>query len=291
MNKNTVTGLVLMALLLIGFSWYNRPSQEQIEAYQRQQDSIAAAQAQAEKDRIAEDQKRAADAEAALHGDSTNLFFAALNGEATDVVLQNDKVRLTFSTKGGTLSSAQVLGFKDRHGAEDVTLFTSEGQHMNILVAGKEDNIVTQDLYFTPSNVTDTTLTMTAPAADGGSIRLDYRLHDGHLLHMAFTAQGMSRHFAPTTKELAIEWDDSCRQQEKGFMFENRYATLTYKRKSGKTKYLSETSEKSETMEEPLDWVAYKNQFFSAVLIAKDEFSAGAHLTSVPQEKGSGFLK
>ena len=280
-----------MALLLIGFSWYNRPSQEQMEAYQRQQDSIAAAQAEAEKQRIADEQRREAEAEAAAQGDSTSLFYAVLNGENEDVVLKNEKVRLTFSTRGGTLSAAQVLNFKDRNGADDVTLFTSEGQQMNFLIAGKDDNIVTQDLFFTPTNHTDSTLTMTAQAADDGSIVFDYRLHDDHLLHIAFHAEGMSRHFAPTTKQLAIAWQDSCRQQEKGFMFENRYATLTYKKKSGKTKYLSETSEKSLTTEEALDWVAFKNQFFSAVLIAKDDFAAGAQLTSKPQEKGSGFLK
>ncbi|MBQ3630302.1 MAG: membrane protein insertase YidC [Prevotella sp.] len=291
MNRNTVTGLVLMALLLIGFSWYNQPSKEQMEAYQRQQDSIAAAQAQAEQQRLADEQQRAEAAAAAAKGDTTSLFYQALTGTSEDVVLKNEKVRLTFSTKGGMLSSAQVLGFKDRNGADDVTLFTNEGQRMNILIAGKDDNVVTEDLFFTPSNVTDSTLTMTASAADGGKIVIDYRLHDDHLLHIGFRAQDMSRHFAPTTKQMAIEWQDSCRQQEKGFMFENRYATLTYKKHDGKTKYLSETSEKSITTEEALDWVAFKNQFFSAVLIAKDEFAAGAQLTSKPQEKGSGFLK
>ena len=280
-----------MALLLIGFSWYNQPSKEQMEAYQRQQDSIAAAQAQAEQQRLADGQQRAEAAAAAAKGDTTSLFYQALTGTSEDVVLKNEKVRLTFSTKGGMLSSAQVLGFKDRNGADDVTLFTNEGQRMNILIAGKDDNVVTEDLFFTPSNVTDSTLTMTASAADGGKIVIDYRLHDDHLLHIGFRAQDMSRHFAPTTKQMAIEWQDSCRQQEKGFMFENRYATLTYKKHDGKTKYLSETSEKSITTEEALDWVAFKNQFFSAVLIAKDEFAAGAQLTSKPQEKGSGFLK
>jgi YidC/Oxa1 family membrane protein insertase len=280
-----------MALLLIGFSWYNQPSKEQMEAYQRQQDSIAAAQAQAEQQRLADEQQRAEAAAAAAKGDTTSLFYQALTGTSEDVVLKNEKVRLTFSTKGGMLSSAQVLGFKDRNGADDVTLFTKEGQRMNILIAGKDDNVVTEDLFFTPSNVTDSTLTMTASAADGGKIVIDYRLHDDHLLHIGFRAQDMSRHFAPTTKQMAIEWQDSCRQQEKGFMFENRYATLTYKKHDGKTKYLSETSEKSITTEEALDWVAFKNQFFSAVLIAKDEFAAGAQLTSKPQEKGSGFLK
>lgn len=107
MNRNTVTGLVLMALLLIGFSWYNQPSKEQMEAYQRQQDSIAAAQAQAEQQRLADEQQRAEAAAAAAKGDTTSLFYQALTGTSEDVVLKNEKVRLTFSTKGGMLSSAQ----------------------------------------------------------------------------------------------------------------------------------------------------------------------------------------
>ena len=75
-------------------------------------------------------------------------------------------------------------------------------------------------------------------------------------------------------------------------MFENRYATLTYKEKNGGTDYLNETSEKiDEKIEETLDWVAFKNQFFSAALIARNDFQGGSLMTSVPQDKGSGYLK
>ena len=105
-------------------------------------------------------------------------------------------------------------------------------------------------------------------------------------------AKGLSGLFAPNYKEMDIEWSDKCRQQEKGFTFENRYATLTYKEKDGGTDYLSETSAKEdEKIEEKLDWVAFKNQFFSAVLISKDDFAANSLLTSIPQEKGTGYLK
>ena len=291
MNKNTLTGLLLMAALLIGFSWYNQPSKEEVEAYRKQQDSIAAAQALAEQQQREAEEARLQAAEAAAKGDTTSLFYAVLNGNDEPIMLKNDKLELTFQTKGGTVSQARILGFKDRNGAEDVTLFTPDGQLMNFLIAGKDDNIVTRDLYFTPSSHTDSTLTLTAQAADGGEIQFHYTLGQDYLLHMQFQTVGMSRHFAPTTKTLAIEWQDSCRQQEKGFMFENRYATLTYKKHDGKTDYLSETKEKAQTIDEQLDWVAFKNQFFSAVLISKDNFQQGAQLKSTPQQKGSGFLK
>ena len=292
MNRDTIIGFVLIALVLIGFSWYNQPSAEQIEA-QRKQDSIAAAiKDNAARQQQAEAKARQEKAEAAAKGDSTALFFSALNGEAQSVVLKNSKVELTFSTKGGTISKAIIKGFEDKDDKMDVTLFDEKTQQMNFLLAGKSENIITQDMFFTPSNVSDSTVTMTAQAANGGTLVFDYWLGPDYMLHFSFQANGLDGIFAPNYKEMDIEWTDMARQQEKGFTFENRYSTLTYKEKKGGTDYLSETSEKiDEKIEEALDWVAFKNQFFSAALISKDDIAANSLMSSIPQEKGSGFLK
>ncbi len=266
MNKDTIIGFVLIALVLIGFSWYNQPSQEEMEAA-RKQDSIATVMQQdAAKKQKAEAAARKAQAAAAAQGDTTALFYAAQNGKNQPVVLKNDKVELTFNTKGGTLAKAVIKNFENLNDQMGVTLFDENTQQMNFMLAGKSENIITKDLFFTPSNVTDSTLTM--------------------------TANGLQGMFAPNYQEMSIEWTDLARQQEKGFTFENRYTSVTYKEKNGGTDYLSETSEKiDENIDEALDWVAFKNQFFSAALIAKDEFAANSLLTSIPQQKGSGYLK
>ncbi|WP_338335753.1 membrane protein insertase YidC [Marseilla massiliensis] len=292
MNKNTTIGLILMALLIFGYGWYVQPSEEQI-AMQRQQDSIAnAIKQQAEKEQKMAEANRKAKAAERAKNDTTALFYSALNGKSQQVVLKNSSVELTLDTKGGVVKKARILGFKDRNGDKDVTLFDGNEQSLNFMLAGKTTNIITQDLYFTPSNVTDSTVTMTADAGNGGAVILDYKLGKDYMLRMSVQAKGLSGLFAPNYKEMDIEWSDKCRQQEKGFTFENRYATLTYKEKDGGTEYLSETSAKEdEKIEEKLDWVAFKNQFFSAVLISKDDFAANSLLTSIPQEKGTGYLK
>lgn len=292
MNKNTTIGLILMALLIFGYGWYVQPSEEQI-AMQRQQDSIAnAIKQQAEQDRKLAEANRKAKAAEQAKADTTALFYKALNGKSQQVVLKNDKVELTLDTKGGVVRKARILGFKDRNGASDVTLFDGKEQSLNFMLSGKTTNIITQDLYFTPSNMSDSTVTMTADAGNGGSLTLNYTLGKDYMLRMSLQANGLGGLFAPNCKEMDIEWNDKCRQQEKGFTFENRYATLTYKEKDGGTDYLSETSAKEdEKIEEKLDWVAFKNQFFSAVLISKDDFAANSLLTSIPQEKGTGYLK
>lgn len=300
MDKNTIIGMVLIAALLFGYSWYSQPSaEEQRAAFV--QDSIA----QAKKRELEKAQKANAAARKQTEqqqaaADTTALFHAAMQGEEQRVVLKNNKVELTLNSKGATVERAVVKnyvghdinvkdGSKDR---KDVTLFEGKDQSLKFMLAAKEANINTADLYFTPSAQTDSTVIFTASAGAGRSLSLKYTLGRDYLLHMQLSVEGMGGLFAPDMKTLDIDWQDRVKQQERGFTFENRYATLTYHETAGGTDYLSETSEKvDEPCKESIDWVAFKNQFFSAVMIVKDDFQKNALLTSIPQEKGSGYLK
>lgn len=291
MDKNTIIGFVLIAALLIGFSWYTKPSEEEI-AQQRKQDSITAIAKQKAEQQL-ETEKQTAQANAALaNQDTTKTFYKALNGKAQNVVLKNSKLELTLNTKGGVVEKAVIKGFKDNEGRKDLTLFDSQNQSLKFMLAGKETNIITTDLYFIPSNVTDSTVTMSADAGNGKSLVMDYKLGKDYMLHFSMKANGLSGMFAPNYDKIDIEWTDRCRQQEKGFTFENQHSSLTYHLTDGGTDNLSETSEKvDKKIEDVIDWVAFKNQFFSAVMIAKDDLGANSLMTSIPQEKGSGYLK
>ncbi len=292
MDKNNIIGFVLIALVLIGFTWYQQPSaEEQRAAFV--QDSIAqVTKAKAEKQAKLAEAARQKAIKQAIAEDTTSLFYNALRGQAESIVLKNEKIELTLNTKGATIEKAVIKGFDDYKGNKEITLFDGEDQKLSYTLSAKETNISTSDLYFVPSAVTDSTVTFTAEAAQGKSLTIEYRLGADYMLHMKMYAEGMQGLFAPGTQTMDVNWKDKCRQQEKGFMFENRYATLTYHNTDGGTDYLSETSaEEDEPTEEKTDWIAFKNQFFSAVMIAKDNFDKGALLTSVPQEKGSGYLK
>lgn len=300
MNKNNIIGFLLIAVVLIGFSWYNQPSaEEQRTAFV--QDSIAKAKhAEMEKASKAAAAKRQTNAKAKVEADSTALFYSALKGQAKKIVLKNEKVELTLNTKGATVEKAVIKGYvghnlqvKDGSAdAKDVTLFDGNDQSLKFMLEAKEANIITSDLYFTPSNVTDKSVTMTAVAGEGKTLTLTYTLGDDYMLHMSLQANGMADLFSPNYNKMDVDWSDKARQQERGFMFENRYTTLTYHNVEGGTDHLSEGSEKiDEKIEEAIDWVSFKNQFFSAIIVAKDNFEKDAFMTSIPQEKGSGYLK
>ena len=291
MDRNNLIGFVLIALVIIVFSWWSAPSaEEQRAAFV--QDSIAQVeQLKAEKQKQIVKAKAVEAKKKALE-DTTALFHNALNGTGEKVVLKNEKVELTFNTKGATVEQAVVKGFPDRKGNPDVTLFDASTQSLNFTFSAKETNISTQDLYFNVSEVTDTTAVFTAEAGNGKEIIINYLLGKDYMLHMKMQVNGMAGLFPPNTSTMDVNWKELCPQHEKGFTFENRYATLTYKEKNGSTDHLNEMSEKrDERIEESLDWVAFKDQFFSSIMIAKTDFAKDALMTSIPQEKGSGYLK
>ena len=300
MDKNNIIGFLLIAAVLIGFSWYNQPSaEEQRAAFVK--DSIEQAnKSQSEKAAQIEKNKRQQAEKQKVLSDTTSLFHKALTGNVERIVLKNKKVELTFSSKGAYVEQAIIKGYvghniKVKNGSADkknLTLFSGADQSISYLLNAKETNINTAELYFVPSEVSDSNVTFIADAGEGKSLTLKYELGQDYMLHMQMSVQGMAGLFAPGTQTMDVDWKDKARQQERGFSFENRYATLTYHKKDGGTDYLNETKEEiDKSIEEQIDWVAFKNQFFSAVMIAKNNFQSNALMTSIPQEKGSGYLK
>ena len=300
MDKNNIIGFLLIAAVLIGFSWYNQPSaEEQRAAFVK--DSIEQAnKSQSEKAAQMEKNKRQQAEKQKVLSDTTSLFHKALTGNVERIVLKNKKVELTFCSKGAYVEQAIIKGYvghniKVKNGSADkknLTLFSGADQSISYLLNAKETNINTAELYFVPSEISDSTVTFIADAGEGKSLTLKYELGQDYMLHMQMSVQGMAGLFAPGTQTMDVNWKDKARQQERGFSFENRYATLTYHKKDSGTDYLNETKEEiDKSIEEQIDWVAFKNQFFSAVMIAKNNFQSNALMTSIPQEKGSGYLK
>ena len=283
MDKNTITGFVLIVLVLIGFNWYSKPSAEEVAQMQEiaRQDSIQQAQ-QAEAAKKAEEQKALALAMKAQ--DSTALFFEARNVQGEEVTLSNGLLNLTLNTKGGSIQNASLTQYKNQQ-KKDVMLLRKGLNNLSYQLVGKDDNIDTRDFTFQAINRTDSTVTMRL-GTEASHLDINYQLvSNSYLVKISMQATGMGNVLHPGTENMTINWQDVAAQQEKGFDFEQQFSSLTYKEKNDDTDKLSESGEENETMENPLEWVAFKNQFFSCVLIAPDQFD-NATLKSSPCQKG-----
>ena len=286
MDKNTLVGFILIGAVIVGFGIYNRPSQEERARAQHYQDSIQ----QVIKQQQEVQEKQAAAAIEAARPDSTSLFFQAAQGTEQFTVLENELVQLTFSNKGGRVSKALLKEYKDQK-KQPLVLFDGEDASMNFGFEGKNENILSQQMYFEATNVTDSTVTMRLNAANGGHLDFNYRLlPNSYMVDLTVQASGMQNFFSPSTKSMNIEWKQRARQMEKGYNFEQRYTSLTYKPVDDSFDYLSETKDEKETIPESLDWVAFKNQYFSCVFMAEQNFD-NATLESKMEQQGSGYMK
>ncbi|MDO4162888.1 MAG: membrane protein insertase YidC [Bacteroides sp.] len=291
MDKNTITGLVLIAILLVGFSFLSRPSQEQLEAQQHYYDSIAQVQQREAELQAKKEAALANEKEERMATDSTALFFNAYKGTNTQVAIQNNLVELVVDTKGGRIASATLKEYNGQDKETPVTLFSGEDASMNFLFYNKKETIQTGDCYFTPVNQTDSTVTMRLAADSASYIDFTYAMHpDTYLVDFTIQAVNMDGKLASSKTSVDIEWMQRARQIEKGYTYENRLSELTYKIEGDDTDYLSASKDDAKDVPERLDWIAFKNQFFSCVFLADDCFE-NTKLASKMEAQGSGYIK
>lgn len=287
MDKNTLVGAILIGAVVIGFSIYSRPSQEEMERAQHYQDSIETVVQQQEEQMLKAKQAEAAQV---LQADSTSQFFAHTQGTEQFTTLENNVVQITLSNKGGRVSKAMLKEYNDQQ-KQPLVLFDGDDASLNIGFEGKNENILSSNLYFETTDVTDSTVTMRLNAANGGHLDFKYRLlPDSYILDFTVQASGLQNFFSPAVKTMTIDWKQRARQMEKGYNFEQRYTSLTYKPVGDSFDYLSETKDEQASITEPLDWVAFKNQYFSCVFMAEKNFE-NATLDSKMEEKSSGYMK
>ena len=224
--------------------------------------------------------------------DSTAPLFNAMNGNARTVTLDNGKVSIDISTKGAIPVSAVLYGYKEQDGT-DVTLFKQDEISLNFMIDGKNENIRTRDLYFEPVMQDGRSVVMRLAVQGHGYIDFGYELKpDSYILDFSMKASGMENFFSTDLHSISMDWIQNLRQHEKGFEFEQRYTTLTYKlTEKVRSKIIGMRKTASKTaVEEPLDWIAYKNQFFSCIL-ASDQTFTGTTLSGLTYQKGKGYMK
>lgn len=285
MDKNTITGFVLIALVLIGFSYFSRPSQEEIEQIQHYNDSIAALEQRLEATRQAE---RAA-AQEALR-DTNALFGRATAGKDEAVRIGNDLFDLEVATKGGTLAKAILKKYNNQQG-QPLTLFGDGDARFDFKLKGNGTTYNTSNYYFMPVEHTDTTLTMRLEADSASYVDFRYAVHSGsYIVNFSIVPRGMAGLLSQGDRTIDVSWTQDTRQQERSATFENTRTELMYRTMDGDVDNLSTGGNDDDEIDGLTQWVGYKNQFFSTAWICDNGFSNTSVESSMLNED-EGYLK
>ena len=178
MDKNTIIGFVLIVLIVIGYGVLNKPNKEELARRQHYNDSVAAVQELAQKQQAAKSKTATLatakdSATSKVQNDTTaknienayGAFAPAATGAEKLYTIENNLVKLTISSKGGQLFSAQLKNYKT-HDSLPLILFKDKENVMNFTLATNNDRVLqTSELYFDGSSVVKNngaqTLTMT----------------------------------------------------------------------------------------------------------------------------------
>lgn len=295
-DKNTLIGFILMAAVFFGFMFYEGKVQKERAAQMQKEQAIEAiAQQKSDSIKNIEEEKKAVK-EMEQKTDSANSLFAAHQANEGTTVIENELLILTIQNRGGQLARAELKDptYKNQQGGP-VVLFDAGDSEMQFNFDGKDTNIETGELYFAPKDAKKNAVTMSMPVADG-SIDISYELlPNSYILNMNVKANGLDGFFSTKTKTFDVVWNENMRQQEKGFEFENRYSTITYRTTENDTEELSSAGANEEETDfdgERLAWVAFKTQFFSQILIADKDFKPELFSqTQYKKEESNGYLK
>ncbi|MDF9829857.1 membrane protein insertase YidC [Parabacteroides sp. PF5-6] len=300
MDKNTVIGFVLIGVVLFAFSWLNRPTPEQIEAQRRLQDSIAQIEYLQGLEIQKQEAKNVADEAGSIPAEAADslqqarlqatygIFAGAMSGDDGYTTLENEKVEVRISHKGGHVAYARLKEYDNWEG-DPLVLFDNEEVKFDFTLVTATNRVVnTRDMYFEPVKGNDANaVTMRLATGNESYLTFTYTLSpDDYQMKYAIQAVGLNGVLAPSTNALDLVWEQDIRQQEKGRKFEDRYAALYYKFVADDVENLSEGKNDNKKVANRLKWIGYKDMFFSTVLVADGEGFEATTLESVHLAEG-----
>ncbi len=301
MDKKTVLGFVLIIAIMIGFNWLNRPSEEEIERQQQYRDSLALVQAeqQLEQQRIEESKPVTQTQETPELTDSVRneqlqglygAFAGAVDGEEGFITLENEVLSITLSTKGGRVYSA-LLKEHTAYDSSPLILFNKEESSFGTTLITHNNRVVnTEDLYFKKIENTAEKAVLRLQAGENAHLDFVYTLSpDDYMVRFEIISNNLGEVLAANMNSLDLRWIQKIPQLEKGRKYEAQKSQLMYKYSVDDVESLSESKDDSEKVSNKIKWIAYKDQYFSSVLIADNDLQP-THLESHYFENGH-YLK
>ncbi|MBQ1953361.1 MAG: membrane protein insertase YidC [Alistipes sp.] len=314
MDKKTIIGVVLMSLIFIGYVVYNSKQQSEYQAYlnevQAQEQALAEAEAAAqpttESTSVTETAEAVIDQATAMYGEQ---LVAAKAAAEQSVVMKNDYLTVDFTTRGAKMQKVVLAEYtkyapKDER-TEKIVLFDPETAQfdMEFYIKRGLNNVKvnTSEYVFNSEGIRREgdrqVLTMSLEVAPGAKLKYEYVLYDeknpsrDYLIDFNIKMENLSPIMAQQSS-LGLMWSNRTFQNERSYKTENMYTTLSY-RLPGEDDVedlgMSESSV-DEQLQSEINWVAFRQQYFSQAFIAHGNF-AYADMSFTTEEAGSGYLK
>jgi len=290
-DKNSLIGFILMAIILITFNTFFFPELPQEEISSNNIHEISENTSTTTNATItpsitdATNNQSISEEERSAYG----VFANATIGEETFHIIENDKIKITISNKGGRITSVIMKEYRTFDSLSLVDLFDADSSRFNLqFTTGKVIN--TSNLFFIP-NQRGNSLSMKLKADDSHYVEYIYTLKNDYLIDFDINLIGIESLIPKNVNYMNLEWQMQTPKTEKSKKNQDMYTGIQYQYNSdNEVDYLSFSSTDDDEINARLNWVAFKQQFFSAIFIAKGGFEKPTNLISIKNEN-SKFIK
>lgn len=311
MDKNSIVGLLIIGGILIGWLYLSQPSKEQLAKQKFQHDSIALfEQSQLVKQSLTPTKNDiTGSAVAPLINDSIlnfqkkqefGAFATATTGDDKLITLENDLLKVFIQPKGGRIASVQLKNYK-RFDAKPLILFDADSSAQYLSFTASAKPFRTDAFYFTPEGGS---FVVTGTNSKSISLRLYtdnkakyieyvYTLTgNDYMINYRINIIGMQDIISANTNELVYNWQMKTPTQEQNHQTQQQASTIYYNYADGEFDKISESSDEKKTLEAPVRWIGFKQQFFTAVIIAdKTAFNKNAAIETLHLPNSLAYVK
>ena len=280
-SKYNIVGFVLIGLVMFGFTWYQSRQYKKQAEYQAQLDSIARVEAMEKMvldsamTVVPASQGSASAATPAFRPYRDSSLNVAAQSNPSIVAIANNQVRIEFTTKGAQPYSVDVKDYR-RYDSTALMLIPAGASELNFNIYAGE-SLDTKDFVFDVAELNDTSVVMRLPFANGGYIQQKYTLgQDSYMLRNELSFVGMDAIIPRKVSSMDLSWKADIPRLEKGYKNEKQYSRIDYYIDGDKSpEDIGNGKNATKRLEAGFQWVAFQQQFFSAILTAPQGFESG----------------
>ena len=280
-SKYNIVGFVLIGLVMFGFTWYQSRQYKKQAEYQAQLDSIARVEAMEKMvldsamTVVPASQGSASAATPAFRPYRDSSLNVAAQSNPSIVAIANNQVRIEFTTKGAQPYSVDVKDYR-RYDSTALMLIPAGASELNFNIYAGE-SLDTKDFVFDIAELNDTSVVMRLPFANGGYIQQKYTLgQDSYMLRNELSFVGLDAIIPRKVSSMDLSWKADIPRLEKGYKNEKQYSRIDYYIDGDKSpEDIGNGKNATKSLEAGFQWVAFQQQFFSAILTAPQGFESG----------------
>jgi YidC/Oxa1 family membrane protein insertase len=304
MDKNSIFGILIIAGILIVWGVIQTPGKKELESRRHYEDSLYQAQQKAllqadsalaavSADSIMKEEAAGDSTTVIRIADQFGVFAANATGKNEFYTVENDVMKMVVSTKGGRPYSVELKNYKTFK-RDPVVLFNGDSTQFGLTFFDQNRPISTNELYFIPGEVQDSSVIMRLAVNENRFIEYRYALKPGsYMVDFSIRLSGMNDIVTRDHSSLDMNWEIYVPQHEQLKKNENQYTSLYFRHHLDDVDFFrAKQSKEISTQDIPtqIQWVAFKNQFFSSVIIADNAFSS-ALLKSTNLPETDRYLK